>query len=164
MGKITRNGTGDELVVLLKSESRTDAEYYRILSECCDLGTFEIYPVAFAVLPHLERIAAELDDPKASQWPLSISAAICANYKTAKEKPNIPKELADNFFAAVKRAAETTAKNIQRFPTEDPSFTKFMMIQPVFENIEKQPLFGNPQPNSFVLYDWFEQHRPKNGG
>ena len=72
--------------------------------------------------------------------------------------------MADDFFAAVERAAETTAKNIQRFPTEDPSFTKFMMIQPIFQNIDKQPLFGNPQPNSFVLYDWFEQHRPKNGG
>lgn len=157
----TRSGNGDDLAARLRTSPKNDEQYFLIFHECCDLGTFEIYPAAYAAFPHLEKLASESTDPKDFQWPLSICAAICANFKTSHSRSEVPHELWDNFIAAVNRSAQTATEKIQKFPADDPSFMKFMMIQPVLQNIETKPLFGNPQPNSFVLYDWFEERRPK---
>ncbi|TWU46185.1 hypothetical protein Poly51_55800 [Rubripirellula tenax] len=157
----SRTGTGSDIASLLSLPPNGDDQYFRIFHECCDLETFEIYPAAYAVYPHLEKIAAQSSDPKDAQWPLSICAAICANFKNTKERSDVPAELWENFSTAVKHSAETAANQIQNFPTDDPSFMKFMMIQPILQNIETKPMFGNPQPNSFILNDWFEERRPE---
>ena len=157
----TRTGDGRDLAALLQSSSKSDDEYFRIFHECCDLETFDIFPAAYAAFPHLEKIAAESTDPKDAQWPLSICAAICANFKSSHGRNDVPPELWDDFLAAVIRSGQTAATKIQQFPTDDPSFMKFMMIQPILQNIETKSMFGNPQPNSFVLYDWFEERRPE---
>ncbi|MFO0942991.1 MAG: hypothetical protein U0930_19815 [Pirellulales bacterium] len=158
----SRTSTGVKVAELLQASPKNNDLYYRILHECCDLETFEVYPVAYLAYPHLERLASESSKPEEIQWSLAICAAICSNFKTNHGKSSVPSELWDDFIDAVNRSTKTASSKIQLIPTDDPAYFKFMMIQPVLMDIETKPLFGAPEPKSFILFDWFEERRPEN--
>ena len=160
----SRDGCGDKLASVLNRLPVRDDEYYRLLYQCCDLDDGNVYPVAYAIMPHLVHFGIHATDASHLQWPLFISAAICSSYKTTKNREDVPDELWDAFFAASHQAAEQIPRLVEGLPDTDPAAMKAMMIGPVF-NLETKPLFGAPVPRSFVLYDWFESHRPQpNGG
>ena len=156
----SRTGTGADLLMSINSLPLDDVGYYRIFYECCDLETFDVYPAAYAIMPHLVAFASTVTELIEMQWPLFISSAICSNFKLTKGPDDVPAGLWDAFYESSKLAAECSLRLIQNFPENGPSPYETMMITPIF-NLDQKPLFGNPQPNSFVLYKWFEKRRPK---
>lgn len=156
----TRTGVGADIVSLL--ECPTSDQYYCLYQECCDLGTFDIYPAAYAVLPHLEQLADDAKEIEDMKWPLYLSAAICVCFKFSQQESDVPKELWDDFYTSTLLARETAMELYKRLGNDDPTQRKTLMILPLLD-IESKSLFGKPVPNSFVFFDWFEERRPDLG-
>jgi hypothetical protein len=154
----TRSADGTSIIPVVSSLPATDARYYELLRELCDLDTFTVFSASYAVLPHLAAFAAQCESPINRKWPLFIAAAITSTYKCNADNA-VPWQLESDFATASKNLQQLAVDFVSNYPDDDPDLMLALGLPAVLDT-STRAVFGNPVPGSFFLSKWFEARRP----